>query len=104
MNIPAEFCGLGGPITVAEEENPVDEDGQKLLGSWDANTRRLVVRAGLNPNVAAATFFHEVVHSLLWDSGVQHFFSKKKLEAICDAVGTGLARAGVSTPQGTKAE
>jgi hypothetical protein len=50
----------------------------------------------MHEDATAMTFFHEVVHSWLFDTGVANAFTPEQQEAVCDAVALGLHRSGMA--------
>jgi len=90
--LPATVDGIAGSIRI--DRPPVVELGQgtDLLGHWIPAERRVLVRSTLNRDVAWLTFWHELTHSWLEDSGAANLFSPRQQEVIADAIATGLVR------------
>ncbi len=82
-----EYDLPAGPATLLRED-PGGED----IGEWKEDQR--VIRVAPDISVASAwqTLGHEIGHGWMSDAGVKHFLSPRQLEAVCDAIGTGLAR------------
>lgn len=90
--LPTDVMGTAGPISVGRTPTVRDKDGQDLLGEWTPATRHIVVVSTATRRVAWLTFWHEMVHSWLEDSGVAYVLTQDQQEAICESVGLGLVR------------
>jgi hypothetical protein len=88
MSIPSQVFSSLGPVPVDHE--PLDEN---TLGEISFKERRIRLDVELTPEAELKTFWHEVAHLVLWDSGVHNLLSAKLEENICDAFGTYLAAA-----------
>lgn len=90
-NLPQFTVSTGGHIEVVRSPE-VSERG--FMGTYETQTRRIRVAAEMNPEVAWATFFHEVVEAAIHDSGLHNVIITKKQKAlkegICDAVAMGM--------------
>lgn len=60
------------------------------FGEWDAETRVVKVRPGLNAQTHKHTMMHEWVHLILWDAGLTSHFPPNLEELVCDALATAL--------------
>lgn len=87
--VPGEVPSSLGPVPV--EIAPFDDD--HTLGEIFLKDRRIQLDTELSPEALLKTFWHEVAHLVLWDSGVHNNLSAKTEEAVCDAFGTWLAAA-----------
>jgi hypothetical protein len=85
---------LGGPIVVVTVPK-LRRGEQKLMGEWNSASRQITLKAGLQPDAAAMTLFHEIVHSWLFDTGVANLLTEPQQESVCDAVALGLHRSGL---------
>jgi hypothetical protein len=81
--LPAEVSIIGRPWKVLREK-PKDLD-DSILGYTSLTDRVIFVRPELARNVAEQVFSHELVHSVLLDSGLHNLLSDKMQEAVCDA-------------------
>lgn len=66
--------------------------GAEHMGYWVPAERRILVRSTLPRDVAWLTFWHELCHSWLDDTGASNLFTPRQQEVIADAIATGLAR------------
>lgn len=82
--LPAEVRIIGRPWKVLREK-PKDLD-DSILGYTSLTDRVIFVRPELSQNVAEQVFSHELVHSVLLDSGLHNLLSDKMQEAVCDAL------------------
>lgn len=86
--IPSSCEGIAGPITVRREP-PADDDA---MGTWNWTTRMIYVAPCTSPAAEMQTFYHELAHSWLRDSGLEKLVSDEKCEALVIAISTGLLR------------
>lgn len=86
--LPKEvFSVLGNmPLKLAKGACPDD-----ALGYFDCNERLVAIHTQTSKEMIWPTFWHEVTHVALYDSGVENSLSVKELEGVCDAMGTYLA-------------
>lgn len=98
MDLPRTVQGLGGPISVRKDSEV--SASQDLMGL--AQLRKREIRVEDHPACAeatnVATFYHELFHFALWDSGHAHRFDDDQTEVLCDLVGAMMARLGSSRP------
>ena len=92
MSLPRRVQGLGGPIAVATVTDFDTEDEQFGLSNMQRRTIKLL--ADMPDDVMVSTFYHELFHFALWDSGQHHKFDKDTVEALCDLAGSMMARLG----------
>lgn len=89
--LPKEVQGLGGPIKVvilpALEKT---EKGEEVAGRWLDAERTIQVLSAQNGREQWRTFYHELAHAALHDSGMTHLLSEDSEEALADLMG--LAR------------
>lgn len=94
MDLPRTVQGLGGPISVRKDS--VVSPSESLMGL--AQLRNREIRVEDHPAAAeatqVATFYHELMHFALWDSGHHVRFDDDQMEVLCDLVGTMMARLG----------
>lgn len=88
--IPKTASSLLGPVKVEIVEGLKNKKDEELLGQWRCEQRDIRLTKGLSPIVAWQTFWHEWVHSVFFDAGVQ--LSEKKAEAVCDAIALARTR------------
>jgi len=85
-DLPTEVSSLLGPVKV--EVVDIGGDDGENCGEWHHNRRTIKVKAGLPDSVTQHTFWHEIMHMILNDSGVSHALTKRQEEAVCDAYAT----------------
>lgn len=90
--LPSTVTGTAGPITVGRTPTVRDKDGHDLLGEWTPGNRHIVVVSTASRRAAWLTFWHEMVHSWLDDSGVGCVLTADQQEAVCESVALGLTR------------
>lgn len=86
--LPRTVQGMGGPITVNLVRGPVDEDGEELWGSFEAETRTIEIEAEASREFQWHILGHELCHATLFDSGLINTLSDAGQEALCDAFGS----------------
>lgn len=84
--------GLGGPITIEVLEKLLDEDGGHCWGLWLAPERRIKIEKNAKREHMWGTFYHELVHAALDDSGLSNLLTEPQQEALCDAMSTARMR------------
>lgn len=85
--LPRKVFSLCGAITVRLLSQ---KDAESLFGRTSYTDRTIEVAPGLTPEMSWLTFWHEVVHNMLFDTGVANVLDEKQTEAVCDAVGQSL--------------
>lgn len=97
MSRVTEVPSLLGPIPVVYVDDLV-VNGVSCFGAFDADTRTIKLCSGLPPMVEWQTLWHEWLHSALHDTGAVHVVrGEKRIEVICDALGTALAKCATFT-------
>jgi hypothetical protein len=102
--IPSAVWSTLGPIPVVKKKGLAENDN--AYGMFNGQNRQVSLDAENIPSVNAQTFFHELTHVALWDSGVHYTLTHEQTESICDAVGTyfgGMMLAGCLTIKAPKA-
>lgn len=66
---------------------PIEE-----CGTCEPHLRTITLDSSLKPHVLAETFYHELVHAILAQSGVAEILDEKQEEAVAQAVGAGMAQ------------
>ena len=85
MSIPSTINILGTTFTV-KVENIAEEAG--LTETWK---RQITIDSGLTPEAQVETFYHELVHAILEQTGVAHALDDKQNEAVAQGLGMALA-------------
>lgn len=88
VDLPDVCEGIAGPITVRREP-PADEDA---MGTWNWTTRMIYVAPCISPESEMQTFYHELAHSWLHDSGLERLVTDEMCEALVIAISTGMFR------------
>src|SRR5262249_15063555 len=87
--LPADAPTLMGPMEIRADIKP----SEKLFGQCRFDERVMRLRTDVHEVTQLQTFGHELTHTILWDSGLANVIDKEMQEAVCDAVGSWLARA-----------
>ena len=95
--LPGTVYSVLGPIPVGTKRDLKDDDGERALGLWLPEERRIWIIEGLDPVAAWATLLHERLHQILWDSGARPS-SREEEERICDAVATAFLAERIAGP------
>lgn len=85
LRLPSSVWSALGPVAVVKKKGLVRKE--EALGKFDGRKRCITLAQENIPPVDATTFFHELTHVALWDSGVQNALTYEQTEAVCDAVG-----------------
>lgn len=88
--LPDTVEGLGGAISVITTDEVRLSDN--AIGMAQQQARKLFIEKGLHPVTAVSTFYHELFHFALYDSGLHHDFDDTQTERLCDLVGSMMSR------------
>jgi hypothetical protein len=105
LRLPSSIWSSLGPVPVVKKKGLVKK--KDALGMWDGRRREIHLELENIPAVDASTFFHEMTHVALWDSGVQNSLTLEQIESVCDALGQylgGMLLAGCLTVRSPKSE
>lgn len=93
MRIPKTVMGLGGPITVEIVTKLRKISGKEVVGQWELETRTisLVKRA---KKLMERTYYHELIHAAIDDSGVGNLLTPDSEETLCDLFAMARSREG----------
>jgi hypothetical protein len=83
--LPPTIYGLAGPIRI---HRPVMLPGDDL-GLWEAEHRRIRVKATVSREVAWAVLLHELTHTALYDSGLT-VGTEDDEERLCDTMASAM--------------
>ena len=83
--LPRSVMGLGGPIAIVRSRRIV-EVGDECWGLWDREKRRISILASIPREHQWRTYFHELGHAALTDSGVEELVDDKVHEALVVAI------------------
>ena len=86
--LPKSMPSPLGPIPIRTVKKLRDKSGA-LMGKYFPNTRTIHLRKGMVPHATRQVLWHEWIHSVLFDAGVQ--LDRRDAEHVCDALGTALA-------------
>lgn len=89
--LPKKTMGLGGAITV-KLVSKLKYKGTKVAGLWHSYARLIEVSDSLPLREQRHTYYHELVHAALDDSGLQHTLTKESQEVLCDLLATARLR------------
>lgn len=94
LRVPTGLYGVAGNWKVEETEKGMEG----LYGQQHAGERTIRVHPNQHQDSKVQTLGHELMHGILWDSGLHYLLTEKMQEALCDAFGTwmvGACRAGM---------
>jgi hypothetical protein len=86
--------GLLGEIEVCHRPK---KKLRKKMGVYSMTKRRITLREGMHTDAEAVTLWHEWIHSVLTDAGVQ--LEESQAESVADSIAGGLHRAGLVLPR-----
>lgn len=86
LRLPSAVWSALGAVPVVKKKGLVKK--QQAMGMFSGRKREVHLESENIPSVDAQTFFHELTHVALWDSGVQNALTHEQIEAVCDAVGS----------------
>ena len=89
--IPATVETLGGTVDVIIVPKLVNSANEPCWGLWDPVARSITLERR-PPRVMWATYYHELCHAMLDDSGIANLFSDDMKEVLCDALATARFR------------
>lgn len=87
--LPVEAFSLIGPVLVTSLD-AIRAEKEELYGRFLPAERRIEISPGMTREIEWATYWHEVAHIILTDSGANNSLDERQVEAVCDAVGTYL--------------
>jgi hypothetical protein len=82
--LPRSVWSPYGPIPVLQVPDLKSEDGEECYGLWNPLDRIISIRAGMKPEVAWLTLWHERTHVDLEELGVR--LSEDQVESICNRI------------------
>lgn len=78
---------LGETIKVVWQKKPiVDQQGRQLAGYYDHVNRKVVVHQIGNEREDMSTLCHELIHSVLFTTGLSQVISPELNEVICESM------------------
>lgn len=86
--LPKTIHAPAGPVTVVLQDVVKNEKGEELWGVWEGEDRTIRIDESASLRYQWHTFFHELMHVALCDSGIAHLLPDESQEALCDAVAT----------------
>jgi|DEB19_MinimDraft_3_1074340.scaffolds.fasta_scaffold03607_7 Zn-dependent peptidase ImmA (M78 family) len=90
--LPKAIEGPGGPVRVIVSKQPIRHEHAECWGLYDSELRTITIDGRAAPRQRWKTFFHELVHVAILDSGLDNGLSDALHEAICDAIATARMR------------
>lgn len=87
--LPHSVMTMLGPVPVRLVKDWKDESA---WGMWHRDRRTIEIDARQTPELQWSTFFHEVTHCALDDSGLANILTEPQQEALCDAMATARMR------------
>lgn len=94
MSIPGSvYSPIGKIPVICDQKTNRHLDSKSLLGSFSTGERVIRLHSKSPIGLRMSVLGHEVMHSILSDTGVSNMMEGKLEEAVCDAFGTWLAGA-----------
>lgn len=90
--LPKEVMGPGGLVTVVLTKAGIKHESAECWGLYDSEARTITIDARAKPRQRWLTFFHELAHVAMLDSGLDNGINDALHEAICDAIATARMR------------
>ena len=90
VGIPKTLPTHMGSVSVTLVPKLQAKDGTKLMGFYKPKSREIEIRADMHSMATRQTLWHEWIHCILMDAGVQPK-DNEVTEAICDTMGMALA-------------
>lgn len=91
FKLPKVANGMAGPIKVVLVKG-LKLKGQRLHGSWTAHKRTIKLNAKNSVWQMQHTYWHELTHAALDDSGQWNLLTEAGMEALCDLVASMIMR------------
>lgn len=88
--LPAFLHSQAGPVPVDVRRN-VKYDGTVVFGRFSSWERKVYVNETPHEFMQHQTLYHEWMHMVLFDAGLNNIFTKDQQELLCDIVGTARA-------------
>lgn len=86
--LPREVFSVLGNMPLTRDTRGLD-DGD--FGLFDPNERRVAIHPTTSQESEWLTYWHEVTHVALFDSGCRNILTREQEETICDSLGTYLS-------------
>jgi Zn-dependent peptidase ImmA (M78 family) len=86
--IPRVVQAPGGPVKIILTKDNIKYGSDECWGLYDPEHRTITIDAKAAPRQRWATFFHELTHVAILDSGLDNGLHVALHEAICDAIST----------------
>ena len=84
--IPKTVMGLGGEITVKMVHKLRDKKKKRVAGLWTPGSRLIQIDCSEPEREQLHTYYHELAHAALWDSGQHNLLTEDGNEAIVDLI------------------
>ena len=92
--LPQTVEAAGGTIRVVRVRTPIidSDSGTECIGEFRHETRTIAIAASLRGRQRWHTYYHELTHAAMSDSGLWNRMTEKQVEAVCDAIATARVR------------
>lgn len=91
-SIPRVVMMPGGPVSVVLTRKPIRHENAECWGLYDIERRTITIDVKAEPSQRWRTFYHELTHVAVIDSGLANNLRDKIHEALCDAMATARMR------------
>lgn len=89
--LPETVFASGGDVIIVLKPR-IKHGTEELWGSWEESTRVVEIDSTASPRHQWRTFYHELTHVALTDSGADELLTDGTTEMICDAISTARMR------------
>lgn len=90
--LPTTAEAPGGTIAVICKPTLRHADGTECWGMWDAANRTIEIASSAARRHQWRTFYHELTHAALDDSGISQGMTDAMQETLCEALATARMR------------
>ena len=90
--LPPTVEAPGGTITVILKPTLRHPDGTECWGMFDLAARTIEIATTATKRHQWRTFYHELTHSALDDSGISQGITEAMQESICECIATARMR------------
>jgi Zn-dependent peptidase ImmA (M78 family) len=91
-SIPRKVMMPGGPVVVVLTRRTIRHENSECWGLYDIERRTITIDVKAEPRQRWRTFYHELTHVAVIDSGLANSLRDNVHEALCDAMATARMR------------
>ena len=90
--LPKKVSMPGGDVTIILLPAVIHPDGSECWGIWEESTRSITIDTTAKPAHRWLTYYHELTHVALTDSGLDDALHRNVVETLCNAMATARMR------------